>query len=124
MARAIYGYPKFIVMDEPNSNLDHESEKYLIAAMRHMKSLGSTQIIVTHRETLITEADFLMVMSQGSIQTFGPRADVLAAFQKAHEERKAANDARAAAQAAAQAAPQINQDTPSAPALPDEKSTT
>ena len=87
MARAIYGYPKFIVMDEPNSNLDHESEKYLITAMQHMKSLGATQIIVTHRETLIAEADYLMVMGQGLIQTFGPRAEVMAAFQKAHDER-------------------------------------
>ena len=99
MARAIYGYPKFIVMDEPNSNLDHESEKHLIAAMRHMKSLDATQVIVTHRETLISEADYLMVMSQGLIQTFGPREEILAAFQKAHEERAKANALQANAAA-------------------------
>jgi ATP-binding cassette subfamily C exporter for protease/lipase len=104
MARAMYGYPKFIVMDEPNSNLDHESEKHLITAIRHLKSLGATQVIVTHRESLISEADYLMVMSQGTIQTFGPRAEVLAAFQKAHEERARANAAAHAAKAAAVAA--------------------
>ena len=100
MARAIYGYPKFIVMDEPNSNLDHESEKFLIAAMRHMKSLDATQVIVTHRDTLISEADYLMVMSKGLIQTFGPREEVLAAFKQAHEERARAHALQANASAA------------------------
>lgn len=85
LARALYGYPKFIVMDEPNSNLDSESEKCLIAAIRHMKSLGSTQIIVTHRNTLINEADYLMIMRQGMIQSFGPREEVLAAIQRAKD---------------------------------------
>jgi ATP-binding cassette subfamily C exporter for protease/lipase len=96
MARALYGYPKFIIMDEPNSNLDHESEKYLIAAMRHMKALGATQIIVTHRDTLVAEADFLMVMRQGLIQMFGPREEVVAAFKKAHEDQLAAQAAAVA----------------------------
>jgi len=96
MARALYGYPKFIIMDEPNSNLDHESEKYLITAMRHMKALGATQIIVTHRDTLVAEADFLMVMRQGLIQMFGPREEVVAAFKKAHEDQLAAQAAAVA----------------------------
>jgi ATP-binding cassette subfamily C exporter for protease/lipase len=96
MARALYGYPKFIIMDEPNSNLDHESEKYLITAMRHMKALGATQIIVTHRDTLVAEADFLMVMRQGLIQMFGSREEVVAAFKKAHEDQLAAQAAAVA----------------------------
>ncbi len=82
LARALYGYPKFIVMDEPNSNLDSESERYLIGAIRHMKSLGSTQVIVTHRSTLINEADYLMMMRQGTIQAYGPREEIIAAIQK------------------------------------------
>jgi ATP-binding cassette subfamily C exporter for protease/lipase len=97
MARALYGYPKFIIMDEPNSNLDHESEQYLIAAIRHMKALGTTQIIVTHRDSLVAEADYVMVMHQGLIQNFGTRDEVLAAFKKAHEERQAAQAQQAAA---------------------------
>lgn len=82
LARALYGYPKFIVMDEPNSNLDSESERYLIGAIRHMKTLGSTQVIVTHRSTLINEADYLMMMRQGTIQAYGPRDEIIAAIQK------------------------------------------
>jgi ATP-binding cassette subfamily C exporter for protease/lipase len=87
LARALYGYPNYIIMDEPNSNLDHLSEQYLIAGIRHMKSRGATQIIVTHRDSLIDEADYLMIMSSGYIQTFGPRSDVLAALNKANAER-------------------------------------
>jgi ATP-binding cassette subfamily C exporter for protease/lipase len=100
MARAMYGYPKFIIMDEPNSNLDHESEKYLIGAIRHMKTLGATQVIVTHRESLIAEADYLMILRNGLISMFGPRADVIAALEQANAEQHAANAAQAAALAA------------------------
>jgi ATP-binding cassette subfamily C exporter for protease/lipase len=100
MARAMYGYPKFIIMDEPNSNLDHESEQYLIGAIRHMKTLGATQVIVTHRESLIAEADYLMILRNGLISMFGPRADVIAALEQANAEQHAANAAQAAALAA------------------------
>jgi ATP-binding cassette subfamily C exporter for protease/lipase len=107
MARALYGYPKFIIMDEPNSNLDHESEQYLIAAIRHMKALGTTQIIVTHRDSLVAEADYVMVMHQGMIQNFGTRDEVLAAFKKAHEERQAAQAQQAATASTPPALPVI-----------------
>ena len=99
MARAMYGYPKFIIMDEPNSNLDHESEKYLIGAIRHMKTLGATQVIVTHRESLIAEADYLMILRNGLISMFGPRADVIAALEQANAEQHAAQAAALAAPA-------------------------
>lgn len=78
LARALYGYPKFIVMDEPNSNLDREAEQTLIGAINEMKKRGSTQVIVTHRPSMIQAADLLMVMNQGVIQMYGPRDDVLA----------------------------------------------
>jgi ATP-binding cassette, subfamily C, bacterial exporter for protease/lipase len=77
LARALYGYPNFIIMDEPNSNLDQENEQYLIAAIRSMKARGATQIIVTHRSSLVQEADYLMIMRTGQIQHFGPRDEVL-----------------------------------------------
>lgn len=100
MARAMYGYPKFIIMDEPNSNLDHESEKFLIGAIRHMKSLGTTQVIVTHRDTLVAEADYLMILRQGLIHAFGPRAEVVAAIEKANADQQAAQSAALAPPAA------------------------
>ena len=78
LARALYGYPNFIIMDEPNSNLDQENEQFLIAAIRHMKARGATQIIVTHRTSLVQEADYLMIMRTGLIQHFGTRDEVLA----------------------------------------------
>lgn len=96
LARALYGYPNYIIMDEPNSNLDQENEQYLIDAIRHMKARGATQIIVTHRNSLINEADFLMVMRTGTIQAYGTKAEVLAALKPA-----TTGDARNAAPAPA-----------------------
>jgi len=93
LARALYGYPQFIVMDEPNSNLDDVGEAALITAIEYMKSRGATQVIVTHRPAMIQKADILMVMVAGQIRMFGPANDVLAAINKAN------------AEAAAQAAP-------------------
>jgi ATP-binding cassette subfamily C exporter for protease/lipase len=86
LARALYGYPKFIVMDEPNSNLDDAGEAALISAIEYMKTRGSTQVIVTHRPAMIDKADILMVMVNGLIQMFGPPQDVMAAIHKANAE--------------------------------------
>jgi len=89
LARALYGYPKFIVMDEPNSNLDDAGEAALITAMAYMKTRGSTQVIVTHRPAMIDQADVLMVMANGLIKMFGPPQDVVAAINKANAEAAA-----------------------------------
>jgi ATP-binding cassette subfamily C exporter for protease/lipase len=70
-------------MDEPNSNLDQENEQYLIDAIAHMKARGATQIIVTHRSSLIDQADFLMVLRAGNIQMYGTKDEVLAALNPA-----------------------------------------
>jgi len=83
LARALYGYPNYIIMDEPNSNLDQENEQYLIDAIAHMKARGATQIIVTHRSSLIDQADFLMVLRAGNIQMYGTKDEVLAALKPA-----------------------------------------
>ena len=99
LARALYGYPNYIIMDEPNSNLDQENEQFLINAIRHMKARGATQILVTHRQSLVNEADFLMVVQAGTIARYGPRDEVLAALRP-----PTAGDAQAAP--AAIAAPQ------------------
>jgi len=81
LARALYGYPNYIIMDEPNSNLDQENEQFLINAIRHMKARGATQILVTHRQSLVNEADFLMVVQAGTIARYGTREEVLAALR-------------------------------------------
>ena len=100
LARALYGYPNYIIMDEPNSNLDQENERFLIDAIRHMKARGATQIIVTHRQSLVDEADYLMVMRSGTIQLFGTKDEVLASLRP-----PTAGDAQAAPAAPALTAP-------------------
>jgi ATP-binding cassette subfamily C exporter for protease/lipase len=81
LARALYGNPRLVVMDEPNSNLDQENEAFLIKGIRYLKGLGTTQVIVTHRDSLIAEADYILVMANGLIRSFGTREQILTALQ-------------------------------------------
>jgi ATP-binding cassette subfamily C exporter for protease/lipase/ATP-binding cassette subfamily C protein EexD len=78
LARALYGQPRVVVMDEPNSNLDTEGETALIKAMASLKARGVTQVIVTHRPNLLSEVDKVLVLRDGVIEALGPRDEVLA----------------------------------------------
>ncbi|TXI06368.1 MAG: type I secretion system permease/ATPase [Pseudorhodobacter sp.] len=95
LARAIYGDPVFVVLDEPNSSLDDEGDAALSGAIAQMKARGTTFVVMTHRTSVLGVADRMMVLRDGQMQAFGPRDEVLAALQKA-----------AQAQAQQQAAPQ------------------
>jgi PrtD family type I secretion system ABC transporter len=77
LARALFGNPKFIVLDEPNSNLDGESEKNLIGALEKLKALETTVVLVSHRPGLVQHVDLVLVMRDGAVERFGPRRDVL-----------------------------------------------
>ena len=77
LARALYGEPMLLVLDEPNSALDQEGSEALNAAVRQMKSEGRTVIIMTHRPVAISECDKLMVVDGGQPSAFGPRDEVL-----------------------------------------------
>jgi PrtD family type I secretion system ABC transporter len=78
LARAFYGNPPLIVLDEPNSNLDGDSEQLLIESMRRIKTaLGSTIVFVSHRPPLVQTADKVLLMRNGSVEMFGPREAVL-----------------------------------------------
>jgi ATP-binding cassette subfamily C exporter for protease/lipase len=81
LARAVYGTPKFVVLDEPNSSLDESGDVALVAALRHLKSAGTTVIVVTHRLQLLEAIDYLLILVDGQIRQFGPRDEVLAAMQ-------------------------------------------
>jgi PrtD family type I secretion system ABC transporter len=78
LARALYGDPRLLILDEPNSNLDDEGEKALGEALAAMKAAGRTVIVVTHRPQLLAHVDRILVMSFGAALACGPRDEVIA----------------------------------------------
>jgi PrtD family type I secretion system ABC transporter len=78
LARAVYGSPKLVVLDEPNANLDSEGEEALSAGINQLKQAGTTVVLVSHRPSLMRCADKLAVLRDGSLDLFGPREQVLA----------------------------------------------
>jgi PrtD family type I secretion system ABC transporter len=81
IARAVYGMPKFIVLDEPNANLDEIGESALVQAINFLKSQGSTVIITTHRPRLVGAVDNLLVLRQGRQVGFGPAEEMINAIR-------------------------------------------
>jgi ATP-binding cassette subfamily C exporter for protease/lipase len=79
----MYGDPAFLVLDEPNSNLDDLGEIALIQAIADLKQRGKTVVLITHRRNSIALADKLLVLRDGSVEVFGPRDKVLEALQQA-----------------------------------------
>ena len=77
LARAMYGDPVLLVLDEPNSNLDNEGSTALNAAIRQMKSEGKSVLIMAHRPAAIEECDMLLVLDGGARRAFGPRDEVM-----------------------------------------------
>ncbi|GIT92563.1 protease/lipase ABC transporter permease/ATP-binding protein [Jannaschia pagri] len=86
LARAMYGDPVVLVLDEPNSNLDNEGTIALNKAIRGMKDEGKSVIIIAHRPAAIQECDVLLMLSQGMRTAFGPREEVLQKMVKNHSE--------------------------------------
>ena len=77
LARAMFGNPHFVVLDEPNSNLDGDAEQALILGLEMLKSRGCTVVLVSHRPTLVQGVDKVLLMRDGAAEAFGPRAEVL-----------------------------------------------
>lgn len=90
IARALYGDPVLIVMDEPNAHLDDQGEAELIKTIQQLKLNKATVIFTTHRPRLIGAADWILVLSEGKVAVHGPRAKVLATFQRAGDAAKEA----------------------------------
>ncbi|WP_431858564.1 type I secretion system permease/ATPase [Azospirillum sp.] len=78
LARALYGDPALLVLDEPNANLDEEGEAALLAAIVAQKDAGRTLVVIAHRPSLLSAVDTVMVMRDGMVALHGPRAEVLA----------------------------------------------
>jgi ABC-type protease/lipase transport system fused ATPase/permease subunit len=77
LARAVYGNPSLLVLDEPNSNLDAVGEEQLGRTLTEMKSRGATVVLVTHRMSMLVFCDDLLVMNAGTIHTYGPRDTIM-----------------------------------------------
>jgi len=82
LARALYGKPVFVVLDEPNSSLDEAGDAALANAIATLKQLGTTFVVMTHRTSVLGVADKMLIMREGAQQAFGPRDEVLAALQQ------------------------------------------
>lgn len=77
LARALYGEPFLLVLDEPNSNLDADGEKALVNAMTRVKARGGIVIVMAHRPTVLTAADKVAVIGGGQLTAIGPKDEVL-----------------------------------------------
>ncbi|QYK43430.1 MAG: type I secretion system permease/ATPase [Paracoccaceae bacterium] len=86
LARALYGDPVLLVLDEPNSNLDNDGSMALNIAIRALKARGGSVLIMAHRPAAIQECDVLLVMQDGQRAAFGPRDQVLRDMVKNHTE--------------------------------------
>ena len=80
LARALYGEPRLVVLDEPNANLDAEGEALLMAALDRLKEARATTIMVTHRPQALRRADRVLVLDQGTAVRLGPRDTIIQAL--------------------------------------------
>lgn len=77
LARALYGAPKLVILDEPNSNLDEAGEQALVKALNNLKQMGATTIMITHKPNLLYTVDKILVLQQGEQVRFGDRDEVV-----------------------------------------------
>ncbi len=78
LARALFGNPRLVVLDEPNANLDHEGEEALVRALAVLKADGVTVVIIAHRPSLLRGVDKMLVLREGAVERFGTCAEVMA----------------------------------------------
>ena len=83
LARAVYGNPSLIVLDEPNANLDDVGEAALLRAVEALRQAGSTVVLITHRTNIISSVNKILLLREGQVAAFGPRDDVLKALAQA-----------------------------------------
>lgn len=86
LARALYGDPRLVVLDEPNANLDHQGDEALLKTLHGLKEEGVTVLIVAHRPSLLRGVDKLLVLREGAVDMFGPRSAVMARLTRPVQE--------------------------------------
>ncbi|WP_282607710.1 type I secretion system permease/ATPase [Pelagibius sp. Alg239-R121] len=80
LARALFGDPALVVLDEPNASLDAVGEEALSQTIKRMKERGQTVVVIAHRPSAVTQADKVLVLDGGKVAAFGPKAQVFAAL--------------------------------------------
>jgi ATP-binding cassette subfamily C exporter for protease/lipase len=105
LARALYGNPAVLILDEPNSNLDDAGEAALVLAVQQAKAEGRTVVLVTHRTSIVGIADRILVLFDGQIQMLGPRQEVLEQLAKAAQQLRSGQPPTAAGGPPARPAP-------------------
>ena len=83
LARALYGDPALLVLDEPNSNLDESGEQALAQAVKDLQQREKTVVLIAHRASAVSLASKLLILRDGAVQAFGPRDEVLQAMSNA-----------------------------------------
>ncbi|MGB0969056.1 MAG: ATP-binding cassette domain-containing protein, partial [Halocynthiibacter sp.] len=85
LARALFGDPVLVILDEPNSNLDNEGSQAVNRAIKTLKSEGRAVMIMAHRPAAIQECDMLLMMENGQARAFGPKDEVLKSVLQNHK---------------------------------------
>ncbi len=93
LARALYGDPQIVVLDEPNSNLDEIGEAALGNAIQRLKQKGATVIVITHRNNVLANVDKLLILNDGLVSVYGPKEQVIAHLQQQQAQAQAAQSA-------------------------------
>lgn len=93
LARALYGDPALLVLDEPNSSLDDDGDTSLMGALAQAKARGTALVVVTHRPQILDLADKLLILREGQMQAFGPREQVVEALKQAMAKARAGEGA-------------------------------
>jgi len=111
LARAMYGDPALLVLDEPNSNLDEAGEAALVQSLKDARGRGKTIVLITHRMSAISVTTKLLLLREGAVDVFGPTQKVLEALNEANQKQL---QAAKAAQAQAKGAPAAPAPSPAA----------
>lgn len=91
LARAVFGLPPIVILDEPNSNLDFAGESSLINAVVALRDVQVTVIFITHKMSMLSQADKILLLNAGQVQAFGEREEVLAAITQVNVEKQGPN---------------------------------
>ena len=83
LARAVFGHPRFVVLDEPNASLDAAGEEALINAIAALKKRGATVVVIAHRPSILRHVDKALVLRAGAVEAFGPPSQVLPTVTRA-----------------------------------------